>query len=102
MTRIINYPDENANRKMREYVPLDVYWEYLILWMLKNNDYCTWDELHRESKEHRYIGVLRGLLTQKLNYLLKKDLIKKKKKNSYKITKRGKKILPKLETKGKD
>ncbi len=102
MARQINYPDLNARTRIREYVPIDVYWEYLILWMLNNNDYCTWDELHKQSKENHYIGVLRGLLTQKLNYLLKRDLIKKGKKNSYKITKRGKKILPKMETKGRD
>ena len=52
MARQINYPDLNARTRIREYVPIDVYWEYLILWMLNNNDYCTWDELHKQSKEN--------------------------------------------------
>jgi hypothetical protein len=102
MARKINYPDEEARRRMREYVPLDVNFEYLILWMLKINDYCTWEELNTDSKENHYYGILRGVLIQKLNFLLKKGLIKKKGKFSYKITKNGKKIIPKLETKGRD
>jgi tetratricopeptide (TPR) repeat protein len=56
--------------------------EYIILWMLTNNEYCEWADFTQEISESTLSGHLKNLR--------KKELIEKPERNHYKITSMGK------------
>ena len=60
--------------------------KYIILWMLYNNDYCTWLELKSEL-----VNISPATLSKYLNILSSNEFIEKEKKGEYAITKAGKK-----------
>ncbi|MFW9937418.1 MAG: tetratricopeptide repeat protein [Candidatus Thorarchaeota archaeon] len=58
-------------------------YEYIILWMLKNNEYCEWREFKEESE------IPESTLSNYINDLISKEFIDRFKRGHYKITSEG-------------
>ena len=69
--------------------------EYIILWMLYNNDYCTWSDF--KSKP---VNISPATLSKYLNILISNELIEKEKKGEYKITSEGRRQYTELQVRG--
>ena len=72
-------------------------YEYIILWMLNENDYCEWADFTIEIKPDQAMikeSTLSGYLTR----LMDKDYVLKPKRNHYEITPKGKKRLMELKS----
>ena len=79
----INYPPKNIYDPSREKSPN---YDHLILWMLYNNDNCTWADFDEEP-----IGIPGGTLSRHLKKLMSLDYVEKISRGLYKITLEGKK-----------
>ncbi|MFX1480564.1 MAG: hypothetical protein ACFFCI_20940, partial [Promethearchaeota archaeon] len=64
--------------------------EYIILWMLDKNEYCTWSNFSEE--------ISPSTLSGKLNLLLKQGYVEKVERNRYKITPSGEERFTELAT----
>ncbi len=65
--------------------PFGKNFEYIILWMLNENNYCTWSDFAEEIS----ISTLSG----KLKHLLKQEYVEKSERNRYQITPKGREKL---------
>lgn len=90
MTKKINYPPKEIlpSRLKNKY-------EFIILWMLKNNEFCTWADFHNSLES--YEGISNATLSKYIKELIKNDSIVKEKRNTYKITIKGKNKLKEIE-----
>ncbi len=70
-------------------------YEFIILVMLKINNSCTWGDLCK--KNGSYEGIPNATLSNYLKKLIKKEYVLKERRNTYKITKKGKIKINKLE-----
>ncbi|MHA1669296.1 MAG: tetratricopeptide repeat protein [Promethearchaeota archaeon] len=69
-------PDDILNPKIK-----NTNYEYVILWMLANNNHVTWSDFKREISE--------STLSGKINDLIEEESIERFKKGYYKITPKG-------------
>jgi len=97
MARKIIYLDEEAKDKLYNSVKLEAFFEYQILWMLLHNDYCTWEDFRTQSKENKFDGILKDILEENMNPLVRMSYVKKET-DKYTITRKGKKRIKLLET----
>lgn len=81
---IILPPDEILNP------PMGKNFEYIILWILDNNKYCTWSDFTGDA------SISSSTLSGKLRMLIDKQYVLKSERNHYKITPRGRKRLNEL------
>ncbi|MHA1535058.1 MAG: tetratricopeptide repeat protein [Promethearchaeota archaeon] len=88
---ITKYPPEGIITPMK----INKDFEYIILWMLYNNDHCTWSEF--KSKP---VNISPATLSKYLNILISNGLIEKEKKGEYKITSEGRMQYADLQVKG--
>ena len=72
--------------------PFGKNFEYIILWMLDKNDFCTWSDFIEDA------SISSSTLSMKLNSLMEGQYVVKPEKNQYKITSKGRKRLNKLTT----
>ena len=88
---ITKYPPEGIITPMK----INKDFEYIILWMLYNNDHCTWSEF--KSKP---VNISPATLSKYLNILISNGLIEKEKKGEYRITSEGRMQYAELQVKG--
>jgi len=88
---ITKYPPEGIITPMK----INKDFEYIILWMLYNNDHCTWSEF--KSKP---VNISPATLSKYLNILISNGLIEKEKKGEYRITSEGRMQYSELQIKG--
>jgi len=69
--------------------------EYIILWMLYNNEYCTWSDF--KSKP---VNISPATLSKYLNILISNEFIEKEKKGEYRITSEGRRQYSDLQIRG--
>ena len=81
--KTIKYPPKKI---LRSNLEKNRDFEYIILWMLCNNDYCTWLELMSKP-----LNIKQATLSKYLNMLIHNNLTLKLAKGCYTITKAGKK-----------
>lgn len=67
--------------------PFGKNFEYIILWMLDNNEFCTWSDFIEDA------SISSSTLSMKLNSLMEDQYVAKPEKNHYKITSKGRKRL---------
>ncbi len=82
----LNYPPQGIFKDKKNY-------EYMILWMLYNNEYCVWGDYFNEPlniKQSTLSGKLRSLIEKEYIVKIQKE-IRGKIKQTYRITKEGKK-----------
>lgn len=82
----LNYPPQEIFKDKKNH-------EYMILWMLYNNDYCVWGDFFNEPlniKQSTLSGKLRSLIEKECIVKIQKE-IRGKRKQIYRITKEGKK-----------
>ena len=87
---ITKYPPEGIITPMK----INKDFEYIILWMLYNNDHCTWSEF--KSKP---VNISPATLSKYLNILISNGYIEKEKKGEYRITSEGRKQYSELQVK---
>lgn len=82
--RNINYPPKEILKEKRKA-------EYLILWMLNNNDYCVWNDFNIEPLNIKQSTLSNNLNTLQGNGLIEKiiKLISNRRKKIYVITENG-------------
>jgi len=82
--RNINYPPKEILKEKRKA-------EYLILWMLNNNDYCVWNDFNIEPLNIKQSTLSNNLNTLQGNGLVEKiiKLISNRRKKIYVITENG-------------
>jgi len=88
---ITKFPPEGIIMPMK----INKDFEYIILWMLYNNDYCTWSDF--KSKP---VNISPATLSKYLNILINNEFIEKEKKGEYKITSEGRRQYTDLQVKG--
>ncbi len=91
ITKLTKYPPEGIITPMK----INKDFEYIILWMLYNNEYCTWSEF--KSKP---VNISPATLSKYLNILISNGLIEKEKKGEYRITSEGRMQYAELQVKG--
>ena len=91
ITKLTKYPPEGIITPMK----INKDFEYIILWMLYNNEYCTWSEF--KSKP---VNISPATLSKYLNILISNGLIEKEKKGEYRITSEGRRQYTELQVKG--
>ena len=69
-------------------------YEQIILWMLYNNNQCTWSDLKSDP-----VNISNATLSKYLNILTNSGFIDKEKKGTYKITSEGRKYYAELQVK---
>ncbi|MHA2287889.1 MAG: tetratricopeptide repeat protein [Promethearchaeota archaeon] len=87
---IPKYPPEGIITPMK----INKDFEYIILWMLYNNDFCTWSDF--KSKP---VNISPATLSKYLNILISNGFIEKAKKGEYIITSEGRKQYTELQVK---
>ena len=87
---ITKFPPEGIITPMK----INKDFEYIILWMLYNNDHCTWSEF--KSKP---VNISPATLSKYLNILISNGYIEKEKKGEYKITSEGRRQYSDLQVK---
>jgi tetratricopeptide (TPR) repeat protein/Mn-dependent DtxR family transcriptional regulator len=87
---ITKYPPEGIITPMK----INKDFEYIILWMLFNNESCTWSDF--KSKP---VNISPATLSKYLNILISNGYIEKEKKGEYKITSEGRKQYTELQVK---
>jgi DNA-binding HxlR family transcriptional regulator len=87
---IPKYPSEGIITPLR--IKND--FEHIILWMLYNNDYCTWSDFKSDP-----IKISQATLSKYLTLLLNNGFVEKEKKGKYKITPEGRKQYAKIQVK---
>ena len=87
---IPKYPPEGIITPMK----INKDFEYIILWMLYNNDCCTWSDF--KSKP---VNISPATLSKYLNILISNGFIEKAKKGEYRITSDGRKQYTELQMK---
>jgi len=90
ITKLTKYPPEGIITPMK----INKDFEYIILWMLYNNEYCTWSDF--KSKP---VNISPATLSKYLIILKNKGLIEKEKKGEYRITSEGRKQYTELQVK---
>ena len=90
ITKITRYPPEEIITPMK----INKDFEYIILWMLYNNEYCTWSDF--KSKP---VNISPATLSKYLNILISNGYIEKEKKGEYKITSEGRSQYTELQVK---
>jgi len=88
---ITKYPPEGIITPMK----INKDFEYIILWMLYNNESCTWSEF--KSKP---VNISPATLSKYLNILISNGYIEKEKKGEYRITSEGRSQYTDLQVKG--
>ncbi len=87
---ITKYPPEGIITPMK----INKDFEYIILWMLYNNESCTWSEF--KSKP---VNISPATLSKYLTILKNNGLIEKEKKGEYRITSEGRRQYTELQVK---
>jgi len=67
--------------------PFGKNFDYIILWMLDKNEFCTWSDFIEDA------SISSSTLSMKLNSLMEENCIAKPEKNRYEITSKGRKRL---------
>ena len=88
---ITKYPPEGIITPMK----INKDFEYIILWMLYNNDHCTWSDF--KSKP---VNISPATLSKYLNILKSNGFIEQEKKGEYRITSDGRRQYTDLQVKG--
>ena len=87
----VKYPPEGIITPMK----INKNFEYIILWMLYNNDHCTWSEF--KSKP---VNISPATLSKYLNILKSNGYVEQERKGEYRITSEGRRQYSELQIKG--
>ena len=87
---IVKFPPEGIITPMK----INKDFEHIILWMLYNNDYCSWSDFKSDP-----VNISQATLSKYLTILINNGFIEKEKKGKYKITPEGRKKYTDLQVK---
>ncbi len=87
---IVKFPPEGIIMPMK----INKDFEHIILWMLYNNDQCSWSDFKSEP-----VNISQATLSKYLTILISSGYIEKEKKGEYKITPEGRKQYAELQVK---
>jgi len=87
---IVKFPPEGIITPMK----INKDFEHIILWMLYNNDYCSWSDFKSDP-----VNISQATLSKYLTILINNGFIEKEKKGKYKITPEGRKQYADLQAK---
>ncbi len=88
---IVKFPPEGIITPMK----INKDFEHIILWMLYNNDHCSWSDFKSDP-----VNISQATLSKYLTILINNGFIEKEKKGKYKITPEGRKKYTDLQVKG--
>lgn len=88
---IVKFPPEGIITPMK----INKDFEHIILWMLYNNDHCSWSDFKSDP-----VNISQATLSKYLTILINSGFIEKEKKGKYKITLEGRKQYADLQVKG--
>ena len=87
---IVKFPPKGIITPMK----INKDFEHIILWMLYNNDYCSWSDFKSDP-----VNISQATLSKYLTILINNGFIEKEKKGKYKITPEGRKKYTDLQVK---
>jgi len=87
---IVNFPPEGIISPMK----INKDFEHIILWMLNNNDVCSWSDFKSDP-----VNISQATLSKYLSILMSNGFIEKEMKGKYKITSEGRKQYADLQVK---
>ena len=87
---IVKFPPEGIITPMK----INKDFEHIILWMLYNNDYCSWSDFKSDP-----VNISQATLSKYLSILISNGFIEKEMKGRYKITPEGRKQYADLQVK---
>jgi len=88
---IVKFPPEGIITPMK----INKDFEHIILWMLYNNDHCSWSDFKSEP-----VNISQATLSKYLTILINNGFIEKEKKGRYNITPEGRQQYADLQIKG--
>jgi len=88
---IVKFPPKGIITPMK----INKDFEHIILWMLYNNDHCSWSDFKSDP-----VNISQATLSKYLTILINNGFIEKEKKGKYKITPEGRKQYADLQVKG--
>ena len=87
---IVKYPPDGIITPMK----INKDFEHIILWMLYNNDHCSWSDFNSDP-----VNISNATLSKYLTILISNGFIEKEKKGEYKITSEGRQQYADLQVK---